>query len=168
MATRILLTHSVLAVLCASNNAIKAQIGAGAAVHLDASDYVTVNDVPVTEAECIALANQLRTIYEFHRTDYVTVYAHLIADAKNVIAATEDTTLATAITLANELKADYNAHRAQAGVHHNDDAGHAIAAADATDLASLVTLLTELRVDVLAHINAIPADAAPALRPVAL
>lgn len=55
-------------------------------------------------------------------------------------------------SVANEIKAAYNLHMAQAGVHPTDDATNTIAAADATDQNSLNTLLNELKADFNLHI----------------
>jgi uncharacterized phage protein gp47/JayE len=61
--------------------------------------------------------------------------------------------LATLLTLANELKADYEAHRilTSGPVHQAADTTNTIAAADATDLSSLLTLANELKADYNAH-----------------
>jgi len=56
-----------------------------------------------------------------------------------------------AITLANELKAVYNAHLASTDWHTTDDATNVVTSANATDLASLYTLLNELRGDYAKH-----------------
>lgn len=58
-----------------------------------------------------------------------------------------------AITLVNELKADYNAHRVltAGGVHGAADSTNAVTSADATDLASANTLANEIKTDYEAH-----------------
>lgn len=58
-----------------------------------------------------------------------------------------------AITLANELKADYEAHRVltAGSVHGAADSTNVVSAADATDLASSLTLANEIKVDYEAH-----------------
>jgi hypothetical protein len=56
--------------------------------------------------------------------------------------------------LLNELKTDYNLHRAQASVHPNNDAGNDITAADGSNQATSDTLADELKLDLNAHINA--------------
>lgn len=71
----------------------------------------------------------------------------------------DDGGLATAITLANDIKAQYAAHIADASEHDSADTDNAIAAADATDLTSLITLVTELLTDFDAHESDDDADA---------
>jgi hypothetical protein len=61
-----------------------------------------------------------------------------------------------ALLLINEIKADHNAHCADATVHDAADAVNVIAAADATTLATLIALLTEAIVDHNAHIVVTP------------
>lgn len=61
------------------------------------------------------------------------------------------TKLEMAKRLANELKADYNTHKASAVYHTVADPGNTVAAADATDLASLVTLANAIRTAYEAH-----------------
>jgi hypothetical protein len=79
---------------------------------------------------------------------------HKAIDTTNTVTAPKATNLATAITLANEIKADYNAHRSQSGVHPNNDAGNATASANATDQSSLNTLLNEIKADFNNHLDA--------------
>lgn len=57
------------------------------------------------------------------------------------------------ITLANELKRDYEEHRVltAGSVHGAADNTNAVSAANATDLATAITLLNELKVDYEAH-----------------
>lgn len=57
-----------------------------------------------------------------------------------------------AITLANELKSDFNAHIADATEHTSGvDAVNTVSSSNATDLLSLLTLVNELVVDYTAH-----------------
>ncbi len=60
---------------------------------------------------------------------------------------------ATLVTLANELKVDYEAHRVltAGSVHGAADATNAVSAANATDLATAITLLNDLRTQYEAH-----------------
>lgn len=98
-------------------------------------------------AELIALANELRTDYTAHLAQKV----HAVNDAVNVNASPTATNEATAITMANAIKAAYNLHRAQATVHTVNDAGNAVSSANATDEASLVTLVNEIKADFNLH-----------------
>jgi len=78
-----------------------------------------------------------------------------IADGEYVIVRIEHQSsvgLSSAISLANDLKAKYNAHCADTADHTTaaDDV-NTIGADDATDLASLITLVTEMLTDYAAH-----------------
>lgn len=78
---------------------------------------------------------------------------HIGADVTNVIAAAAATDLATSITLANELKADFNAHmllNAATG-HYGPDTTNTVVSPDATDLASVIVLANELKAKFNAH-----------------
>lgn len=131
---------------------------AGTLVHLDASevtvDSPTATDLPTS----LVVVNRARLVYEAgfggypgHRSDTL---AHAAADTTNATAAPVATTLATGITLANELKADINAHLTQSGAHHVSDTANTIAASDATDLPSLVTLVNAIATALNAHMAA--------------
>lgn len=116
--------------------------------HNDLSER-TVTAANATDlASSLLLVNQLRDVYEFHRTDML---AHAAADTTNSITAPKATDLATAITLANELRTDYGAHRSQATVHTVNDSGNAVSASAASDQGTLNTLLNELKTDLNAH-----------------
>lgn len=78
---------------------------------------------------------------------------HKAASAGVLAAAFPATDLATAQTLANELKADFNVSLTEAGHHFNNDAVNTVAAADASDQATLETLLNEEKGDYNAHAN---------------
>jgi len=67
------------------------------------------------------------------------------------IATAAATDQATAITLANAIKASYNTHIADDTAHQQEDTINATAAANASDLASLQTLVNELKTDFNAH-----------------
>jgi hypothetical protein len=139
---------------------------AGRAVHLDASE-VTVDSPTATDlATSLVMVNRARLVYEAgfggypgHRRD---ILAHVAADTANATTSPVATTLATAITLANELKADINAHLSQSGVHRTNDTANTIAASDASDLSSLVTLANAIKAALNAHMAA--AVAIPGLR----
>src|SRR5690606_38323895 len=72
----------------------------------------------------------LRTLYTFKAN--VTAEADLVA-------------------LANDIKANYNAHLSAAGVHTQDDETNVVATADATDTASAITLLNAIKAAYNAH-----------------
>lgn len=79
-------------------------------------------------------------------------------DASTAISTADATDLPTVITLANALKASYNAHCASAcssttgqGAHIAADAANLVSSADATDQSSVNTLLNELKGDYNTH-----------------
>lgn len=137
---------------------------AGVKFHLDTSDSTVTAAAASDLATSLTLVNELAavfygpptganatSIFPGHALDAL---AHVAADSTNgaLTAARPATTLAEAITLANELKADYNAHLTQSGVHLNNDSTNSIAASNASDQSSLNTLVNELRTDMAAHI----------------
>ncbi|HEU4615554.1 MAG TPA: hypothetical protein VFS15_25845 [Kofleriaceae bacterium] len=137
-----------------AHNALKAQIGAGSAFHLDKSERTVTAADAADLATSLVLANDIKAIYEFHLADTL---AHKAADAAPAL--TKATDLASAETLANAIKADYNTHRASTTYHYNADATNAVASADATDQASLNTLLNEMKGDLNAHLASGPSAA---------
>jgi hypothetical protein len=74
---------------------------------------------------------------------------HEVTDLVTAAAATDE---ATSVALANDLKAQYNAHIADTDAHVAADATNPTAAADATDLATVITLANEAKGDLNAHI----------------
>ena len=60
-------------------------------------------------------------------------------------------TLTDLLTLANQLKAKFNTHRTQAGIHPVNDTTNVVTAANATDLASALTLLNQIKTEYNAH-----------------
>lgn len=143
---------------------VRYSTGTAAKLHFDASE-ATIALANASDLDTsVALVNQIAQVlygtyagtaqpYPGHLLDLL---AHVATDTTNVRAAPKATNLATAITLANEIKADFTAHLTQSGVHLNPDATNTIAASDATDQSSLNTLLNELKSDINAHM----ADAA--------
>lgn len=79
---------------------------------------------------------------------------HTAADSTNTISAADASDQATANTLLNELKTDYNAHRAIVGSseHIGADATNTVTAADATNLATSITLVNEIKAAYNAHL----------------
>jgi hypothetical protein len=101
--------------------------------------------------ECVTLVNNLYNMYNGHIN---LLTSHLIADAVNTLnpAHYPATDLASATTLANDIRTAYKAHRSQAGVHTNNDAGNDIASGAAGGtLAALVTLVNQEKVALNAH-----------------
>jgi hypothetical protein len=99
---------------------------------------------PIGLAACLVMANSLRKKIVAHLASTGLVGVHLVASAEE-IAAPEATDLTTAEALANELKADFNTHLTEAGVHVTNDVTNAVVAADATNQATLETLLAAIK-----------------------
>lgn len=152
MATVIRNTHPVMKPMCDAHNELKAQVGAGASFHLDASETTITAAAASDLATSLVLVNQILDVYKFHMADTLAHKVVGVALASYAYA----TDLATAQTRANDIKAKYNTHIASTTYHYNADATNAIAAADATNLASLQTLLNELRTDMAAHMASAP------------
>ena len=70
---------------------------------------------------------------------------------EQLITSPDATVLASAITLLNEIKADFNTHCADAAAHDDADATNTVSSANATDLASAITLANEIKDDIVAH-----------------
>lgn len=106
----------------------------------------------LVEATASTLSQQLmeKEIY----LDFAFGTEHALADTTNSVTAADSTSLATALTLATNLKAVYNAHDANTGgVWHTAGAGtHQIAAAAPIDLVSLRTICIELAADYALHL----------------
>lgn len=106
----------------------------------------------------VAATNTLVTLYEAHR---VSVYssttqlgAHKAADSTNDVTAPVATDTASAITRANDLKAQANLHFLVSAAHVVADSTNVISAADATDATSLGTLLTDIVAKLGPHVDA--------------
>lgn len=145
-------THSV----ASDTTGITAAYGGSSSVHLDASEQTVQNANASSLATSLTLVNELLAVYQNGVAGYPghvnDTLAHGTADTTNVTLLTDPATdLDSAIDLANDLKAKYNAHRSQSGVHLNNDSGHAISSSDASDQNSLNTLLNELKTDLNAH-----------------
>lgn len=132
-------------------------------------------NLTASDDEIVALANELRTDYEAHRV--VTGFeaalialanetkadynAHIVleggvhgaADGTNTTTAANATDVATAITLLNELRTDYEAHRVltAGGVHGAADTANAIAAPAATNGLTAIALAIDLKSKFNAH-----------------
>lgn len=153
MATVIRNTDPVLKAVCDAHNDLKAQIGAGASFHMDASE-VTVSAANASDlASSLALCNQILDVYKFHMADTLAHKVSGVALASYAYAAD----LATAQTRANDVKAKLDVHRASTTYHYTTDAG-TIVAANATDQSSLNTLLNEIKGDLNAHMASAPAS----------
>jgi len=141
-----------------SHNAAFKAAYAGSAKHYDV-DELTITRAAVTSgslAECCALVNECRAYFKRHIADAVV---HKIADATGYDV--EDNSVdgdfpdatdqASADTLANQLKADFNDHVDATGVHANDDNTAVTATDGAGTLAALRTLASDIRAKMLTH-----------------
>lgn len=154
--------------------AIKKQIGAGSAFHLDACEQTITAANAADLATSLVLVTQIAAVVygigqlgapsPGHLNDDI---AHKVKDTTNTRSSAAAVDLATAITLANEIKTDYEAHRASTTFHYTADATNTIAAANATDQTSLNTLLNELKTDINAHMASAPTTNASTMRLVA-
>ncbi len=106
-------------------------------------------------AGALLLTNNLLGVYKFHMADTLAHKVAGVALASYVPA----TTLATAITRANDIKSKYGTHRASTTYHYVSDGVDTISASDATILSDLITLLIELKADFNSHMASGPAAA---------
>lgn len=118
-------------------------------------DSVATADVTAgdTEAQYVAFANELKAFADSHFTDDV---AHDSASSAAVTIA-DATDTASAIDLANELKANFNTHRTASNVHYTADETNTVTTADATDSTDLIALLNEIKEQINDHVASAPA-----------
>jgi hypothetical protein len=114
---------------------------------------------PATSTECELFLMPLPPIADrlFLQNTAVSdaVASHVAPDTTNIITSADATDLATGIVLANEAKADYNAHDLDAGPvwHFATGGSNQVTAADAATLeAELVTLCQDIQTQYNAHI----------------
>lgn len=138
-------------------------IGASTKFHLDRGDYgngaqnsvtsfsITAADGDGTLAKLLTLTKQIVGKYIGH---VANLEAHKAADTglAGTVTPQSVTTLATAITALNAVKAAYNTHIASTTYHYNADATNGTTANDATNQATADTLANELKADFNAHI----------------
>lgn len=124
---------------------------ASSTVHYDRGEWTVSTTNASTTDTAVALCQALMQAYVNHIADAL---AHDAVDATNTLAYTRAQVVdeASAILAANDLKAKYNAHLTQSGVHPNNDATNSTSASNATNGASLYTLLNELKTDFNAHL----------------
>lgn len=128
-----------------------------APIHFDRAE-VSITAATATDLETSrTLLRGIAIVYYNHINDTL---AHAAVDATNVLSDTlaqvlveiDAGVLGALQTYANEIKASYNAHRSESGVHAADDSGHEITSPDASSQGSLNTLLNELKTDLNAHL----------------
>lgn len=102
-------------------------------------------------ADAVTLLNSLGVHYTAHKGSAVF---HAGADAGHSLTAGPASDLTSAMALANDIKAQYEGHRAQVTgpVHGSADTVDAITVPDATNLRSLLILTYELKTKFNAHI----------------
>ncbi len=150
----------------ALTNDIKAKYNAAVAL---------ANDIKAKYNLAVALANEQKADFNALRTLVLDMRTKMVSsssvhydvtelpiasnDFRNptqsnmqVTAADGDGTPPTLVALANQCKAFYNLHIADAQAHKVADAANGTAAADATDLATAQTLLNELKGDFNTHV----------------
>ena len=98
-------------------------------------DVHEIYNVIVDIASAIDAISEAQWAYEGH----LSFAGHLAEDTINGLSAPNAVDNLTASIAANEIKAKFNAHRTQSGVHHINDATNIITAADALD--SLIGVL---------------------------
>ena len=110
-----------------------------------------------TTPTAVAAANAIRTLYIAH---IASTDAHDAADATNTISTAVCTDEATAITLINEIKGDFNAHVVRDASHRGliGAAGSVaiatVSTSDASNPATLYALIEATRLAVERHIQA--------------
>jgi hypothetical protein len=108
---------------------------------------------PESLAECYAALNALKDAYEAHR---VSTTHHSVENSTDAIAADDATSFATAVTLADELKTDYNLHRTDNSedAHLIDDDTNVVTATSTpTTLSGLIDLVADIDTQFRAHIS---------------
>jgi len=108
-----------------------------------------VTDTTTSLADLIVLVNEIQTDYNAHIP--ITPTVHFIADAVNISVAAAAVDLTTAITLVNELKSVFNAHRIQGAVHLPNDTTNVVSTTDATDLTTAIILANDVKAKYESH-----------------
>lgn len=154
------LLSSLVAANVAADNADRLdslKMRAGLIIHADATAAIAVADAVSGDGyvTSIALVNACRTSYIAHiasACDAATGQGcHMAADATNTISAAVATDYASATTLANQLKTQFNAHIGSTSAHPVADSTNTVSAANATTDASLANLVTQLKAKLNAH-----------------
>ena len=109
--------------------------------------YGTLSQVDATNALVAAYNTHIASVCDSTTGEG----CHLSADSSNAVTSPVATDTTSAITRANELKADFNLHRASTTFHPVADSVHVVTAADATNSSTLNTLLSDLQTQINAH-----------------
>jgi len=132
-----------------------AQVLGSTTVRLDGASF-DVSDVTLTLDVAVALANELRGLYEAHRVQHIDENGdgtaegvHGTDDTVNVVAAPAAFDLASLITLLNDLRSKFSAHAQDVSgnptVHKIIDSEDVIEAPDADNLPSSLNLVNDIR-----------------------
>lgn len=120
---------------------------------------VTAADGDGTAPKLLALAQDIVAKYLIHTTDTNSygatgTAAHKVIDTTlaGTVTVASITSVATANTALNAVKAAYNTHIASTTYHYTADSTNSTAATDATNQATGDTLANELKADFNAHI----------------
>jgi hypothetical protein len=145
-------THEIHRTRATEFNAQKVLAGAGAHYHMDVGEQICVfatlsGTGAANEQLAIRAANQMKQVWVFHLADTL---AHKAADTPPSL--TTANTLATAYTLANALKTDYNAHNNDTATYHYNADTNDEGTTNATTLGTLQTLLNALKTKMNDHI----------------
>ena len=114
---------------------------------------ISVYAKPVTLAQCYTVLNDLKSVFNIHIADLTF---HTVDNTSNIVSAADATTFATAVTLADEEKADFNLHRTDDSedAHQIDDDTNIITATSTpTTLVGLVALINDIRAKYVAHLE---------------
>lgn len=126
--------------------------------HYEVTPLVLVPDAVVDgyAVSASSLLNACVTAYSTHIASFVDGYtgvgAHKVADTTNVISAPAATNLATAITLSDQLKAQYNLHIPSTTFHQVADAVNAVTLSNNATEANLVALVNQIKAKLNAHL----------------
>lgn len=139
--------YAVMAEIKAKYNAHRSQAG----VHDpdDASNEITAG-VPANLSQANSFINQAVTAFNAHLTSNV----HKVIDPANVFGTPLPpyTSFSAMVAATNRLKAAYNRHIVQSGVHYVNDAYNAVSQLQIDPLEVCISALNEIRDDFNAHI----------------
>ncbi|KYF87794.1 hypothetical protein BE20_24935 [Sorangium cellulosum] len=136
------------------------KLRAGSIFHADATTGVSLEDLTAgsSTADQVAFTLACSAAYTAHIASACAAAtgqgAHLAADATNVLTTPNPTDLASCNARMNEIKAQYNLHRASTTFHPVADSTNTMAASDATNAATLATLGNQVKARLNAHFAA--------------
>lgn len=83
---------------------------------------------------------------------FIQKESHKVDDETNVVTSADASDQTSVNTLLNEIKSDYNTHRASTTYHRAADSTNAVSSSDASNLATSLTLANEIKADFNAHL----------------